>query len=55
MRGNKKNLDSSYMTMGLNTTQIAKDCLQAAIHSYDKTARPHIPPGSMPNVKLRLL
>ena len=39
---NKKNLDSSYMTIGLNTTQIAKDCLQAAIHSYDKTARPHL-------------
>jgi len=38
---NNKNLVSDYMTIGLNTTKIAQEYLKAAIHPYDKTARPH--------------
>lgn len=37
---NPKGLDASYMTLGFNSTAMAREHLPAALHPYDQTARP---------------
>ena len=37
---NEKNLVSSFMTIGFETTDLGKNTLKAAIHSADQTGRP---------------
>lgn len=38
----RKNIDSPYMTIGFESTDLAKDHLLGALHPYDFTARPQI-------------
>lgn len=39
---NPKNVDAPYMIITFDTTEKGKDALKAAIHQYDKSARPQI-------------
>jgi carbamoyltransferase len=39
---NPKNIDSPFMTIGFETTELAQKDLPAALHPYDFTARPQI-------------
>jgi len=39
---NVKNIESPYMTIGFETTPLAKEHLPAALHPYDFTVRPQI-------------
>ncbi|MBT4775765.1 MAG: carbamoyltransferase, partial [Crocinitomicaceae bacterium] len=39
---NPKNLNSPYMTIGMDSTELAKSHLKAALHPADDTLRPQI-------------
>lgn len=39
---NPKRIDSSYMTVGFDSTPLARRDLPGALHPYDFTARPHV-------------